>query len=133
MAVSSPAFAALRNRDRFTVRHQVGQDLPCFVVVDDSSHRQLHVDGFPPAAGAIGSASSFAIFCLVVPLITEVKERCETVGRGKDHTPAIASVPSVRAATGDEHLPSEAAAAVSAATGLHGDTNFIDEHRILSC
>jgi len=129
MAVASPAFAAMCNRCRFTVRDQVGQDLPREVIVNDGSHGQHDVDRFSSPPGAMRSATRLAVFCFVMPLIAEVEKGGEPVRGRKDNVSAIATVSSVRAAARDEHFPAEAAAAVSAATGFHGNTNFIDKHR----
>ena len=132
MAVAPTAFSAVRDDDAFTIRNQIGEDFTGFVVVYDGADWERDDDGFPSSSRAIGSASGFPVFRFVVSLVSEVEERGEPMRGRKDDIPAVSPVSTVRATSGDEHLPAETATAVSTAAGFDGNTDFIDEHWIPS-
>ncbi len=132
MAVAAAAFSALCDDDAFSIRDQVREDFTCLVIVDHGADRQRDDDGFSPAPRAVRAATGFSVLRLVMSLVAEVEEGGEPVGGCEHDIAAVSAVSSVRAAAGNEHFPAETAAAVAAATGFDGNSDFIDEHRIPS-
>jgi hypothetical protein len=65
-----------------------------------------------------------------VPLVSKVKKRREPLGSGEHHMTSVPSITAVRTAARHEHLPPEAAAPIAAATGFHGNGDFVDEHGV---
>jgi hypothetical protein len=68
-----------------------------------------------------------------MPLVPKVEERRQSLrGRENDVT-AIAAVSAVGPAARHKHLAAEATTPVAAATGFHGNKDFVDKHGSLAC
>jgi hypothetical protein len=60
-------------------------------------------------------------------LISKVEERRQPLRSREDDIAAVAAVAAVWPASRNEHLASEAAASIAAATGFHGNRHFVDK------
>jgi hypothetical protein len=68
---------------------------------------------------------------MIVGMKAEVDERVEVRAGFEVDGPAVAAVPAVGAAAGDELLPAEAHAPAATIPSADPDVDFVDEHRWL--
>jgi hypothetical protein len=68
-----------------------------------------------------------------MPLVPKIQERRQSLGCREDDVAAIAAVPAVGTAARHKHLAAEATTPVAAATGFHGNKDFVDKHGSLAC
>ena len=82
----------------------------------------------PVLAEHVLTHSRLAVLGDPVVLSFEVQQGVHAGGGDRDHAAPVAAVAAVRAALGDELLPSEADAAVAAFSATNVDFSAINEH-----
>ena len=115
--------------DRFlAIFCQVAEGHAGVVVAGDRAHRHLDDNRWGRAAVAVAAFAVPAVLRDVVLLELKVEQGGKTRRGLQQDVPTVAAIATVRAASGDILLPSEAAHAISAVPGLYEDFDLIDKH-----
>ena len=131
--VAAPADAALRDQHPLAGLDEIADERRRLrrivrLLEDERADGHFELDVGGVLAGAVGALPVAAALGVELAVEAEGDERVD-VGAGDGiHGTALASVPAVGAAAGNELLAPEAHAAGAAVAGFYEDVDFVDEH-----
>jgi hypothetical protein len=129
--VSLASLASLQDQDFLPVADKIRDFFPCPFIVDQGAGRDLDDNVLPVLAGLVPAPSGFAVSRFEKSSVFEIEESGQSFGGPEEDASSLAAVPSVRSASGDEFLASEADAALSSVPRTDGDQNLVNEtHRL---
>jgi hypothetical protein len=98
------------------------------LVVNHGTHRNLEFFAMAIGAGAVAALTMAAPLALVFGVVAELEQSILVAGGNHGDIAAPAPIAAARTAAGNIFLPAKSKTAVSAVTGLHENSYFINEH-----
>jgi len=125
--IAQAALTTLGDEEFFSVRIQVGNQLPGVEVADGGAHGHAQGDVIPAFAVAIGAPAAFPVLRQKFPGIAVVDQGVDIAIRNGVNAAAPAAVAAVRAAFGNVFFPPESGNTVAALASDDQNFGFVDE------
>lgn len=129
MSVSPTALPAFSGEVSLSGFGEIEKQLVRFRIVDLGTDRNLHNVIVAVFTESIGAFAVMAALGLVLRIVSEMKERVETLGRFKPYRTTNAAVAAGRAASRNKFFTAKRGDAVAAVTGLYPYFYSVKKHR----